>query len=165
MPTSHPSGWAHADGALSHNRPGGPSWLREPSDPNEIVPLLWSSTAEKTDGVLSVGGVALPDLVQQEGSPAYVLDEADFRARARAFKEAFACGTLRTCASSSAMVCSAAATMFDSGAFATMMPRLVAAGTSTLSTPIPARPITLRRYAASMRSAVSLVAERITIPS
>jgi len=90
VPTSHPSGWAHADGALSHNRPGGPSWLREPSDPNEIVPLLWSSTAEKTDGVLSVGGVALTDLVQQEGSPAYVLDEDDFRARARAFKEAFA---------------------------------------------------------------------------
>lgn len=85
MPTSHPSGWAHADGALR-----GPPWLREPSDANEIVPLLWSSTAEKTDGVLSVGGVAVTDLVVQEGSPAYVLDEADFRARARAFKEAFA---------------------------------------------------------------------------
>ncbi|MEO7624972.1 MAG: diaminopimelate decarboxylase, partial [Nocardioides sp.] len=68
MPTSHPSGWAHADGALR-----GPSWLREPSDPNEIVPLLWSSTAAKTDGVLSVGGVALTDLVAQQGSPAYVL--------------------------------------------------------------------------------------------
>ena len=68
----------------------GPSWLREPSDPNEIVPLLWSSTAPKTDGVLSVGGVTLTDLVAQEGSPAYVLDEADFRARARAFKDAFA---------------------------------------------------------------------------
>lgn len=85
MPTSHPSGWAHADGALR-----GPSWLREPSDPNEIVPLLWSSTAAKTDGVLSVGGVALTDLVAQQGSPAYVLDETDFRARARAFKDAFA---------------------------------------------------------------------------
>ncbi|MEO5662271.1 MAG: diaminopimelate decarboxylase, partial [Nocardioides sp.] len=59
-------------------------------DPNEIVPLLWSSTAAKTDGVLSVGGVALTDLVAQQGSPAYVLDEADFRARARAFKDAFA---------------------------------------------------------------------------
>ena len=85
MPTSHPSGWAHADGALK-----GPSWLREPSDPNEIVPLLWSSTAQKTDGVLSIGGVTVADLVAQEGSPAYVLDEADFRARARAFKDAFA---------------------------------------------------------------------------
>ena len=31
MPTSHPSGWAHADGALR-----GPSWLREPGDPNRL---------------------------------------------------------------------------------------------------------------------------------
>ncbi len=85
MPTSHPSGWAHADGALR-----GPSWLREPSDPNELVASLWSQTATKTDGVLSVGGVALPALVREHGSPAYVLDEADFRARARAFRDAFA---------------------------------------------------------------------------
>ena len=90
MPTSHPSGWAHADGALNQFRPGRPSWLNEPTDPNELVPLLWSETARKTDGVLSVGGVTLLDVVEQEGSPAYVLDELDFRARARAFKEAFA---------------------------------------------------------------------------
>ena len=42
MPTSHPSGWAHADGALSHSR--GPSWLREPSDPNELVASLSART-------------------------------------------------------------------------------------------------------------------------
>jgi len=84
VPTSHPSGWAHADGALR-----GPSWLREPSDPNELVEQLWSQTAAKHDGVLSVGGVALPELVREHGSPAYVLDEADFRARARAFRDAF----------------------------------------------------------------------------
>jgi diaminopimelate decarboxylase len=90
VPTSHPSGWAHADGALTQFRPGGPSWLSEPTDPNELVPLLWSDTARKAEGVLSVGGVTLLDLVEQEGSPAYVLDELDFRARARAFNEAFA---------------------------------------------------------------------------
>jgi diaminopimelate decarboxylase len=55
------------------------------------VPLLWSSTARKNaDGALEVGGVDLRDLVAEHGSPAYVLDEADFRARARAFREAFA---------------------------------------------------------------------------
>jgi diaminopimelate decarboxylase len=85
VPTSHPSGWAHADGALR-----GPSWLREPGDVNSLVPILWSSTAAKDDGVLSVGGVALPDLVAEHGSPAYVLDERDFRERARAFADAFA---------------------------------------------------------------------------
>ena len=90
MPTSHPSGWAHADGALSRNRPGGPHWLREPADTNALVPSLWSSTARKADGVLSVGGVTLPELVAEHGSPAYVLDERDFRERARAFADAFA---------------------------------------------------------------------------
>ena len=29
------------------------------------------------------------ELVAEHGTPAYVLDEADFRARARAFREAF----------------------------------------------------------------------------
>ena len=41
-------------------------------------------------------------------------------------------------------MCSAAETTVDSGAFATTMPRRVAASTSTLSTPTPARPITFR---------------------
>ncbi|GAA5117735.1 diaminopimelate decarboxylase [Alloalcanivorax gelatiniphagus] len=84
MPTAHPSGWAHADGALR-----GPHWLREPADPNALVDHLWSQTAAKDGGVLSVGGVPLPDLVREHGSPAYVLDEADFRARAAAFRDAF----------------------------------------------------------------------------
>jgi diaminopimelate decarboxylase len=90
VPTAHPSGWAHADGALRANRPGGPHWLREPSDPDALVTSLWSQTATKDDGVLSVGGVPLTELVREHGSPAYVLDEADFRSRARAFRDAFA---------------------------------------------------------------------------
>jgi diaminopimelate decarboxylase len=57
---------------------------------NTLVPLLWSSTARKNEaGALEVGGVDLRDLVAEHGSPAYVLDEADFRSRARAFREAF----------------------------------------------------------------------------
>lgn len=85
MPTAHPSGWAHADGALR-----GPHWLREPEDPNALVAHLWSRTAAKSGGVLAVGGVPVPELVREHGSPAYVLDEDDFRARARAFRDAFA---------------------------------------------------------------------------
>jgi len=64
--------------------------LRQPEDPNALVPHLWSNTAEKVDGVLEVGGIRVTDLVAEHGSPAYVLDEADFRSRARAFREAFA---------------------------------------------------------------------------
>lgn len=85
MPTSHPSGWAHADGAHK-----GPHWLREPADPNALVRQLWSQTAVKTAGDLVIGGVPIPDLVANVNTPAYVLDEEDFRARARAFREAFA---------------------------------------------------------------------------
>ena len=62
-------------------------------------------------------------------------------------------------------MCSAAATEFDSGALATMIPRLVAAAMSTLSTPVPARPITFSRSARAISSAVILVAERIRIAS
>ena len=62
-------------------------------------------------------------------------------------------------------MCSAAATEFDSGALATMIPRFVAAGMSTLSTPVPARPIARRFVAFSISSGVILVAERMMIAS
>ena len=85
MARAHEAGWAHGEGSSR-----GPAWLRAPQDVNGLVPLLWSSTARKNDeGALEVGGVDLRDLVAEHGSPAYVLDEADFRARARAFREAF----------------------------------------------------------------------------
>src|SRR6476660_9816559 len=84
MPHAHEAGWAHADGALR------PSWLRPPRDPNALVPSLWSTTAHKVDGGLGVGGVPLADLAAEVNTPADVLDEADFRSRARAFRDAFA---------------------------------------------------------------------------
>ncbi|HWJ10813.1 MAG TPA: diaminopimelate decarboxylase [Nocardioides sp.] len=68
-----------------------PHWLREPADVNALLPVLWSSTARKDDdGVLHVGGLAVPDLVADINTPAFVLDEDDFRARARAFRDGFA---------------------------------------------------------------------------
>ena len=68
-----------------------PVWLREPTDVNALVPALWSQTTTKdVDGVLHVGGLSIPDLVANVNTPAYVLDEEDFRTRARDFKEAFA---------------------------------------------------------------------------
>ncbi|WP_051551285.1 diaminopimelate decarboxylase [Nocardioides sp. URHA0020] len=67
----------------------GPAWLTAPEDPDALVPHLWSQTARKVDGELHVGGLALPELVAEVNTPAYVLDEEDFRARACAFREAF----------------------------------------------------------------------------
>ena len=52
-----------------------PMWLREPADVNALLPHLWSRTAHKVDGVLHVGGMAVPDLVANVNTPAYVLDE------------------------------------------------------------------------------------------
>ncbi len=87
------------------------------------------------------------------------------RSHAPCFSAAWACGMLRARATSRPIVCSAADTTVESGAFATTMPRCVAASTSTLSTPTPARPITFSRSARAIRSAVSFVAERMTIAS
>nr|WP_202886520.1 diaminopimelate decarboxylase [Kribbella sandramycini] len=68
----------------------GPSWLHTPGNVNDLVPQLWSGTAKKTaEGSLVIGGVDVRELVAEHGSPAFVLDEEDFRARARAFKTAF----------------------------------------------------------------------------
>ena len=72
-----------------------------------------------------------------------------------------ACGTLRACANRSASVCSAALMMLDWGALTTMTPRRVAASTSTLSSPIPARATTLRFVAAASTASVTRVALRM----
>ena len=85
---------AHEAGALHAPGYGGvatvPAWLRPPSDVNELLPQLWATSVRRGgDGVLQVGGVDVTDLAQRFGTPAYVLDEADFRARAVAFRDAF----------------------------------------------------------------------------
>ena len=67
-----------------------PVWLREPQDVNAIVPVLWPRTATKVDGVLHVGGLPVPDVVANVNTPAFLLDEEDFRSRARDFRDAFA---------------------------------------------------------------------------
>lgn len=49
--------------------------------------------------------------------------------------------------------------------FMTITPLLVAASTSTLSTPVPARPMIFKLLPALMISEVTLVADRTTKPS
>ena len=83
---------AHEAGAL-HGDLGsrGPSWLRTPDDVNALVPELWPRTVSRAeDGALSVGGLSVRDLAAQHGTPAYLLDEEDLRARCRDFAAAFA---------------------------------------------------------------------------
>ena len=87
------------------------------------------------------------------------------RSQRPATSAAWACGMLRASASISAIACSAADRAFDCGALQTRMPRAVAASTSTLSTPVPARPITRSRVPAAISSASTRVAERTTSAS
>ena len=55
------------------------------------------------------------------------------------------------------MACSATERMFDVGALTTMTPRSVAAVTSTLSSPTPARPTTCSEVPAARTSDVTCV--------
>src|SRR5438874_8661575 len=79
--------------------------------------------------------------------------------------EASAWGMLRAKAKRRPIVCSAAAMMLPRGALTTRMPLAVAAGTSMLSTPTPARPTTRRRLPASRTRAVTRVSLRTTSAS
>src|ERR1700741_2822355 len=83
---------AHEAGAL-HGDLGssGPAWLRTPEDVNALVPHLWARTVTRDGaGALTVGGVGVRELAERFGTPLYVLDEADLRARCREFAAAFA---------------------------------------------------------------------------
>ena len=107
---AHPAGPQHAAGL------GGPGWLTEPDDANDLLPQLWPSSARRgADGVVTVGGVPVTELAAQHGTPAYVVDEADFRARATAFRDAFAeafadaCGGADVYYAAKAFTCTAVA--------------------------------------------------------
>ena len=77
--------------------------------------------------------------------------------------EAAAWGTGRAPQRRCVKVSSAVAIVLPEGVFITMTPRSVAASTSTLSIPTPARPTTLRSGAAAMTSAVIFDSERTAI--
>ena len=82
-----------------------------------------------------------------------------------AWVETSAAGIWRATANIMAMACSAVVMELPKGVFITMMPRWVATGTSTLSTPMPARPMTRSFLAAASTFSVTLVAERMASPS
>lgn len=81
---------AHEAGALHAEGYGGPAWLPVPHDVNALLPGLWSAGVRRSDGgSLVVAGVDVHELAERFGTPAYVVDEDDLRARARAFRAAF----------------------------------------------------------------------------
>ncbi|WP_435846275.1 diaminopimelate decarboxylase [Streptomyces diacarni] len=67
-----------------------PDWLHVPADLNKLHPEIWSRTAERgADGVLRIGGISVTDLAEEFGTPAYLFDEDDFKARCAEFRAAF----------------------------------------------------------------------------
>jgi diaminopimelate decarboxylase len=61
-----------------------------PSDLNALDPKVWSRTVTRgAEGAVVVGGRDVRELAEEFGTPAYVMDEADFRSRARAWRDAF----------------------------------------------------------------------------
>ncbi|MER8101717.1 diaminopimelate decarboxylase [Kitasatospora sp. NPDC094016] len=82
--SAHPAGPRHGD-VLPEGHYAAP-----PADLNALDPKVWSRTvARDAEGVATVGGIDVKSLAAEFGTPAYVLDEDDFRARARAWRDAF----------------------------------------------------------------------------
>ncbi|WP_431947874.1 diaminopimelate decarboxylase [Actinacidiphila sp. bgisy167] len=82
--SAHPAGPRHAD-VLPEGHYAAP-----PADLNALDPRVWARTVTRdAEGVATVGGLDVRALAEEFGTPAYILDEADFRARCRAWREAF----------------------------------------------------------------------------
>jgi diaminopimelate decarboxylase len=57
----------------------------------DLEPSVWPVTARRSPaGVLTLGGIDVRDLAAEFGTPAYVLDEQDFRDRCQSWRDAFA---------------------------------------------------------------------------
>ncbi|MEX2441399.1 MAG: diaminopimelate decarboxylase, partial [Pontimonas sp.] len=67
---------------MSH--PLAPDWLIKPADVNALDQKIWPAHARRDQaGQISIGGVSSSHLVEQFGSPLYVLDLDDVVERAR----------------------------------------------------------------------------------
>ncbi|MDP5228406.1 MULTISPECIES: diaminopimelate decarboxylase [Arthrobacter] len=70
--------------------PLAPAWLALPEDLNALHAPSWAHDVARNDGgELAVGGVTVSELKERFGTPLFVMSEDDFRARARAFRDAF----------------------------------------------------------------------------
>ena len=82
---AHPAGPRHAE--VLHEAGAPPV----PADLGALAPGVWAAGVTRgPDGGLTVRGTSLRDLADVHGTPAYVLDETDVRARMRDWRAAFA---------------------------------------------------------------------------
>ncbi len=102
--------------STAHASPLAPDWLDYPEDPNALVTKLWAAGVERNDdGEIAVQGLPASQLARDYGTPLLVLDEDDFRSRARAFRDAFTeafaelCGGVDVYYAGKSFLCTAAA--------------------------------------------------------
>ncbi|GGO49582.1 diaminopimelate decarboxylase [Streptomyces daqingensis] len=82
--SAHPAGPRYAD-VLPEGH-----YTAPPTDLNALDPKVWPLTAARSgSGAVSVGGLGLAELAEEFGTALFVLDEDDFRARCRAWRDAF----------------------------------------------------------------------------
>ncbi|WP_406497424.1 diaminopimelate decarboxylase [Streptomyces sp. NBC_00846] len=82
--SAHPAGPRHADVMTEGH------YTAPPADLNALDAKVWARTVTRDEGgALTVGGVEVTRLAEEFGTPAYFLDESDFRARCRAWADAF----------------------------------------------------------------------------
>ncbi|MGW0554393.1 diaminopimelate decarboxylase [Streptomyces sp. NPDC002926] len=82
--SAHPAGPRHADVVPEGH------YTAPPTDLNVLDEKVWARTVTRNeDGAVSVGGIEVTRLAEEFGTPAYFLDESDFRARCRAWADAF----------------------------------------------------------------------------
>ncbi len=81
--SAHPAGPLHAD--MARDTPAWPA----AADLNALHPSVWPRSAVRVGGVLTIGGMDVRDLAAAHGTPAFVLDERDFRSRCHDYRAAF----------------------------------------------------------------------------
>ncbi|MCQ6271711.1 diaminopimelate decarboxylase [Pseudarthrobacter sp. R1] len=105
------------DSHKSAASPLAPEWLAVPEDLNALTPSMWAEDVSRTSaGQLAIDGIPAAELKEQFGTPLFVMSEADFRTRARGFKDAFddafadICGGVDVYYAGKSFLCTAVAT-------------------------------------------------------
>ena len=94
---AHPAGPRHADIPAAAGAPVRPV---DPEALHLLDPRVWPMTAARASGdgltqqAITIGGQDVRDLAVNFGTPLFVMDELDFRTRARGFVEAYDHGDL-----------------------------------------------------------------------
>ena len=83
---AHPAGPRHGEVIVA---PGSPPRPESGAELHNLDPAVWPASARRESGCITVGGVSVASLADAYGTPLFVLDEQDFRDRARAYTEAY----------------------------------------------------------------------------